>query len=43
VSNDLVQIKEKSLNFKFKPHNISNTNQNARISFELPKYIVSTV
>jgi hypothetical protein len=27
VSNDLVWIKEKSLNLKFKPHNIYNTNQ----------------
>jgi hypothetical protein len=30
LSNDLVWIKEKSLNLKFKPHNIYNTNQTCK-------------
>jgi hypothetical protein len=30
VSNDLVSIKEKSFNLKFKPHNIYNTNQTCK-------------
>jgi hypothetical protein len=41
VPNDLVRIKELSLNLKFNPYNISWTVKLARISFKLPNYIAS--
>jgi hypothetical protein len=41
VPNDLVRVKETSLNLKFNPYNISWMVKLARISFKLPNYIVS--
>jgi hypothetical protein len=41
VPNDLVQIKETSLNLKFNPYNISWTVKLTRISLKLRNYIVS--